>query len=192
MSRNKGRYTLCLHSVLHLGEELLDRLVVEKRMLEGIVDSLIHPPFGLTLTFELEVTRVYGVVAILVDHVKDLLNTNRIVATIGKHFRLPPRLCLGEELQRIAEVGSGESCSVYILSVGFVYDNTICHLHDSPFDPLQFVSGTGKLDEQKEVYHGVHGGFTLPYTHSFYKDRIKPGSLAQNNGFARFSRHTPQ
>ena len=91
MSRNKGRYTLRLHGVLHLGEELLDRLVVEKRMLEGIVDSLIHPPFGLTLTFELEVTRVYGVVAILVDHVKDLLNTNRIVATIGKHFRLPPR-----------------------------------------------------------------------------------------------------
>lgn len=119
-------------------------------MLEGIIDRLIHPPFGLTLTFEFEVTRIYSIMTVLIDHIKDLLNSNRIVATVGKHFRLPSRLCLGEELQRIAEVGSGESCSVYILSVGFIYDNTICHLHDSPFDPLQFVSGTGKLDEQKK------------------------------------------
>lgn len=96
MSRNKGRYTLCLHGVLHLREELLDRLVVEKRMLEGIVDSLVHPPFGLTLAFELEVARVYGVVAILVNHIKDLLNPNRVVTAIGKHFRLPSRLGLGE------------------------------------------------------------------------------------------------
>ena len=146
----------------------------------------------MALTFELKVTRIYSIVTVLIDHVKNLLNPNRVVTTIGKHLRLPSRLCLGEELQRIAEVGSGESCSVYILSVGFVYDNTICHLHDSPFDPLQFVSGTGKLDEQKEIYHGVHGGFTLPYAHGFYKDRVKPGSLAQNDGFARFSRHTPQ
>ena len=125
MSRNKGRYTLRLHGVLHLRQEFLDRLVVKKRMLEGIIDRLIHPPFGLTLTFELEVTRIYSIVTVLIDHVKDLLNPNRVVTAIGKHFRLPSRLCLGEELQRIAEVGSGESCRVYILSVGFVYDNTI-------------------------------------------------------------------
>ena len=95
MSRNKGRYTLRLHGVLHLRQEFLDRLVVKKRMLEGIIDRLVHPPFSLTLTFELEVTRIYIIVAVLIDHIKDLLNSNRIVATVGKHFRLPSRLCLG-------------------------------------------------------------------------------------------------
>ena len=109
MSRNKGRYTLRLHGVLHLREELHDLLVVEKRMLEGIIDRLIHPPFGLTLAFELEVAGIYGIVAVLVDHVKNLLNPDSIVTAISKHFRLPARLRPGEELQRIAEVGSSES-----------------------------------------------------------------------------------
>lgn len=43
MSRNKGRYTLRLHGVLHLRQEFLDRLVVKNECLRAsLIASYIH------------------------------------------------------------------------------------------------------------------------------------------------------
>ena len=73
-------------------------LILVERGLQGIVDTLIHPPLRLTLTLLREVPRVHRKVSVLVNHVPNLLDTYTIKARISKHLRSPTRLGWREEM----------------------------------------------------------------------------------------------
>ena len=81
---------------------------------------------------------------------------------------------------------------VYVATIGFIYHNTVRHLHDTTFDALKFVTRAGQLNQQKEIHHRVYSRFTLPYAYCFYKDLIETGRLTQNNRFTGFTGYPSQ
>ena len=95
-------------------------------------------------------------------------------------------------MERITEMHSRQLCLLYIVSVSLVDNDTIGHLHDTALDALQLIARTGQLNQQKEVYHGMYGSFTLAYPYSFDKDFIKSGSFTQDDGFTGLTGHTAQ
>jgi hypothetical protein len=79
-----------------------------------------------------------------------------------------------------------------IVAVGLIDNDTIGHFHNSAFNALQLIPCTGKLYQQKEIDHRVHGSFRLPHPYRFHKNIVEPGRLAKNNGFSCFSGNTTQ
>ena len=77
-----------------------------------------------------------------------------------------------------------------VVAVGFVDNNSVSHFHDSAFDALEFVAGSGELDKQEEVDHRVYGSFALSDAHCFDEYVVVSGGFAKHDGFARFSRHS--
>ena len=59
-------------------------------------------------------------------------------------------------MQRITELTGSQLGRFQIISVGFVDDNTVRHLHDSSFDALQFISRTCQLNQQEEIWDMVY------------------------------------
>ena len=60
-----------------------------------------------------------------------------------------------------------------VVPVGLVYRNGIGHLHDPPLDPLQFIAGTCKHDQQEKIDHGMNDRFGLANSYCFEYDDIK-------------------
>ena len=79
-----------------------------------------------------------------------------------------------------------------IVAVGFIYNYTIGHFHDTTFYTLQFIACPGNLDKEEEIYHRMHSGFALPYTNSFHKNVVVAGSLTKHDSFSCFPCHTTQ
>ena len=62
------------------------------------------------------------------------------------------------------------------------------HLHDAALDALQFVAGTGNLQQHEHVHHRVHGGFRTADAHRLDEDDVEARGLAQHDRLARLSR----
>ncbi len=58
--------------------------------------------------------------------------------------------------------------------------------------PLQFIAGAGKLDEQEEVYHRMHGSLALSDTYCLDEDIVVARCLAQHYRLAGLACHTSQ
>ena len=86
-------------------------------------------------------------------------------------------------MQRITELTGSQLGRFQIISVGFVDDNTVRHLHDSSFDALQFISRTCQLNQQEEIHHRMNSRFALSHSDGFHKDFIESGSLTEHNRF---------
>ena len=56
-------------------------------------------------------------------------------------------------MQCIAELGCGKFSFINIISIGFINDNTVSHLHDSSLYALKLVSRTCKLNQQEKIHH---------------------------------------
>ena len=95
-------------------------------------------------------------------------------------------------MQRIPKMARCQFRFLYVIAVGLVDDNAIRHLHDTPFDALQFISRARQLNQQKEIHHGVYRSFTLPHSHRFDEYLIKPSCLAQDNRLTGLSCHSAQ
>ena len=65
----------------------------------------------------------------------------------------------GEEMQGGTALGGGALGTEHIVAIRFVDGDTVGHLHDAPFDPLQFVAGAADQNQQEKVNHRVHGCF---------------------------------
>ena len=63
-------------------------------------------------------------------------------------------------------------------------DHQVGHLHDAAFDALQFVAGSGNLEQHEEVYHGVDGRFALSYADGFDEYRVEAGRFAEDDRLA--------
>jgi len=50
-------------------------------------------------------------------------------------------------MQSVPELSGGEIRLIDIVSIRFIDNNTIRHFHDTSLDTLQFIAGTGKLDQ---------------------------------------------
>ena len=95
---HEGGESIGEYLLLYFTTKALYTFVLVEGGLEGIVDTLIHPPLSLTLTLLREVARVHSEVSVFVDHIPDLLNPNAIEARVGKYLGTPARLCGGEEM----------------------------------------------------------------------------------------------
>ncbi|MNE67450.1 hypothetical protein D3C80_1630600 [compost metagenome] len=68
---------------------------------------------------------------------------------------------------------------MYIVSVSFSNDHSVGHLHDASFDTLQFISGTGQHEQEKEVGDLAYFCFALTNPYCFYNNGIKACSFAE-------------
>ncbi len=93
-------------------------------------------------------------------------------------------------MQSIAELRLRHPGLFQVVAIGLVDYNTVGHLHDTPFDPLQLIASSGKLDQEEEIDHRVDSRFRLTYPDSFHKNIVEPSSFAQNYCFTRFASHT--
>ena len=73
-----------------------------------------------------------------------------------------------------------------VVPVGFVDNDAVGHFHDSPFDALKLVSGSGNLYQQEKVDHRVYGCFALAYTDRLDEDDVEAGCFTKDHGFAGF------
>ena len=87
----------------------------------------------------------------------------------------------------LGQFGAGD-----VITVGLVDNDGVSNLENTLFDPLQFIAGTGNLQDQEEIDHGGHGGFGLANADGFNNDHIKPGGLADEHGFPRLPGNTAQ
>ncbi len=87
---------------------------------------------------------------------------------------------------------SGKFRSFNIVTVGFVNGNGIGKFENTLLNTLQFVSGTGNHQHQKEIDHRCHSGLGLTHTHGFNDDNIKPGSFTHNHGLPGFAGNAAQ
>ena len=101
--------------------------------------------------FEISVS--FHKIHIAVHHVPNLLHAQIVKAGIGQHLWCPPAFRSWEQVQRIAELRSGQLALVHVVPVTLVDDDTVRHLHDTALDALQLVARTGKLDKQEEIHH---------------------------------------
>ena len=157
-----------------------------------LIDGFIHPVFGLLVPTVFKITVLADKVDVGIHHIPDFLDTDIIKSGIRQHLRSPSGFGSREKMDRITEMRSRQLCLLYIISIGLVDNDTIGHLHDTALDALQLIARTGQLNQQEEVYHGMHGSFTLAYSHSFDKDFIKSGSFTQDDGFTGLTGHTAQ
>ena len=93
-------------------------------------------------------------------------------------------------MEGIAERCGRKMALVDVLTVALVDDNAVAYLHYSALDALKFVARTGKLYEQKEVYHGMTSRLTLPHPDSLYEYIVETGSLAEYYCLTRLAGHT--
>ncbi len=93
-------------------------------------------------------------------------------------------------MEGVAEVGGCHLTAIYIITITLVDDNTVGDLHDATLDALKLITRTGYLDEQEEIDHRVTGGLTLSDTNRLYEDLIETGSLTEDDGLTRLTRHT--
>ena len=140
----------------------------------------------------LEVAVLLHEINVAIDHIPHLLDAEGIETAIAQHLGTPAALWWREELQCVAEMRCGELGTLHIAAVAFVDDDAVGHLHDTAFDALQFVAGTGQLDEHEEIHHRVTRRLALTYTYGFHEYLVVAGSLTQDDGLARFACHTAQ
>ena len=81
---------------------------------------------------------------------------------------------------------------VDIVSVRFIDDDTIGHLHNPALDTLKFIPRTGQLDQQEEVHHRMNSSFALSHSYRLYKDRVESGRFTQHDGLTRLACHATQ
>ena len=95
-------------------------------------------------------------------------------------------------MKRIAEMSGGHLGTFDIISVGFVDDDPVGHLHNPSLDALQLIARTGQLDKQEEIDHRMYGRFALSHTDRLDEDGIESGRFAENNRFARLTGYSAQ
>ena len=76
------------------------------------------------------------------------------------------------------QLGAGD-----IVAVGLVDHNGVSHLQDAFLDTLQFITGTGDLQNQKKIHHRGDRGLRLTDADRLNDDNIKAGCLADQHGF---------
>ncbi len=89
-----------------------------------------------------------------------------------------------KEVEGAPELSLSESGAVDVVAVGFVDDDSVGHFHDSAFDSLEFVAGSGELEQEEEVDHRVDGCLALPYADSLDEDVVESGCFAEYDRFA--------
>ena len=137
----------------------------------------------------LEISVPFHKIHITVHHVPNLLHAQIVKAGIGQHLWRPSAFWGWEQVQRIAELRSGQLALIHVVPVAFVDDDAVGHLHDTAFDALQLISRTGQLDEQEKIYHGMTGRFALSHAHRLHENLVETGSLAQDDRLTRLASH---
>ena len=156
------------------------------------VDAFVHPIFRLLIAAVVEIAVGLDEVDIFVDHIPYLLDTIAVETTVAQHLRQPAALGLGEEVEGVAEIGSGHVAFINILAITLVDDNAVADLHDASLDALKLVARASQLDEQKEVDHRMTGGLALSDTYGLDEYLVEACSLAEDDGLTRLAGHTAQ
>ena len=106
---------------------------------------------------------------------------------MGQYFRAPTGFGGRKQVQGVAELCRCQFCFFEVVTIRLIDDDPVRHLHDPALDALQFVSSTGKLDQQEEIDHRVDSRLALSDTDRFDKYRIESGSFAKNDRFTCFT-----
>ncbi len=167
------------------------RIIIEIRP-ELSIDSLIHPVSCLLASFAVKITVSLHKIKIAVNHIPHLIDSELKITRIGQHLGRPTACRKREQVERTAKLCLSQLRTLYIVAVSLIDHNAVSHLHDAALYALQLVTGTGKLNEQKEIHHRMHSGLALPHTYSFNKYIVISGSLAQHDGLASLSRHSSE
>ena len=107
----------------------------KKTVAQLLVDGLIHPVFGLLVAPVFKISVPFHKIHIAVHHVPNLLHAQIVKAGIGQHLWCPPAFRSREQVQRIAELRSGQLALVHVVPVAFVDDDAVGHLHDPRLMP---------------------------------------------------------
>ena len=62
---------------------------------------------------------------------------------------------------------------LYVITIRFVNHHCICHFHNTTFDTLQFITGTGNFEQQKKIHHTVYSRFALSNPNCFNDNFIE-------------------
>ena len=62
-------------------------------------------------------------------------------------------------------------CFLNIAAVGFIDNNSIRHFHDTSLNPLQFITSTGQLDQQKEIWDMIYEYFAFVKANGYFEYR---------------------
>ena len=157
--------------------------------LQLLVDAFHHPVFGLLVALTFEIAVCAGELKIAVNHIPDLVYVQLIISGISHHLRHPARRCRRKQMQRRTELTGCQLGPFYIVAVGFVNDNAVGHLHDAALYALQLIAGTGQLNQQEEIDHGVGCRLALPYSHRLHEHRVVASRLTQHDCLARLPGH---
>ena len=80
-------------------------------------------------------------------------------------------------MQGVAEVIGRQLTLLHIVSVAFVDDDAIGHLHNAALDALQLVTRTSQLNKQEEVDHRMTSGLALSHAYGFNENFVVASSL---------------
>ena len=180
------------HATFFLGQLAGDGGILVEVGPQLFVDGLGEPVARLFAAAAVEVAVFFDKGHIVVDHFPHLVDAYPVIARVGEHLRFPSRRGGREEVQGVAEVRLCQLGFLDVVAVGLVDDDAVGHLHDAPFDALQFVARAGQLDKEEEVDHRVYGGLGLSHAHGLDEDGVEAGGFAQDNGLAGLTGHAAQ
>ena len=156
------------------------------------VDGFIHPIFCLLVAPVFKISVCFYESEIFVNHVPYFLDADAIKSGIGQDFRHPARFGSRKQMKCIAKMSRRQFGFFNVVSIRFIDDNGIRHLHNAALDALQFITRTRQLDKQEKIDHRVYSRFALPHPDSFYKYLIESCRLTKNDGLTRLACHTSQ
>ena len=90
-------------------------------------------------------------------------------------------------MEGVAKLARRQLTGVNIVTVAFVDDDAVGHLHYSAFDALQLIARSSELDDEEEVDHRMAGRLALSYAYGLDEYLVKTGSLTQDDGLTRLA-----
>lgn len=159
---------------------------------DGFIEEGVKPGGGLQLAAAVKFLAGFGVLHKVLDGGCHLFQSCLFQGGSQQGNAFPAGGGGADIVQGVIYLSFGEACRQKVIPIRFVDHDQVAELHDSFFDALQFVSGSGDLDEDKDIHHGAHGDFGLTNAHRFDEDGIIAGGFAEDDGFAGFACHSAQ